>query len=238
MIDIVIPVYNEAGNIEKLFNTIEEDIKSSKRVLIVYDMETDNTLPVLNRIEGNYSFQVESVKNMFGKGALNAIITGMRKASGKSVLVCMADLSDKLDVVDEMDSLIEQGYDLVFGSRYMRGGKQHGGPALKSLFSRLAGLTLHFLTKIPTHDATNSFKLYRKEMLDSLTFESTGGFEIGLEIVVKAYAKGYKITEVPSEWFDREEGQSNFHMWKWLPHYLHWWFYCVFHTWSNFLVNP
>ncbi|MBD5393057.1 MAG: glycosyltransferase family 2 protein [Lachnospiraceae bacterium] len=235
MIDIVVPVYNEAENIEKLFNTIEKDIKSPKRVLIVYDMETDNTLPVLRRIEEKYSFQVKLVKNMYGQGALNAIITGMRKASSKSVLVCMADLSDKLDVVDAMAALIEQGYDLVCGSRYMRGGKQHGGPALKSLFSRLAGLSLHFLTGIPTHDATNSFKLYRKEMLDAFTFESTGGFEIGLEIVVKAYTEGYKITEIPSEWFDREAGKSNFHMWRWLPHYLHWWFLCVFHTWFSFL---
>lgn len=64
-------------------------------------------------------------------------------------------------------------------------------------------------------------------MLEAIPIESTGGFEIGMEITVKAYVAGYRITELPSEWTDREEGESNFHMWKWLPHYLHWYFFCI-----------
>jgi len=171
------------------------------------------------------------IKNNIGRGALNAIKVGMRTAVNEKILVMMADSSDKLDVVDYMCSKMDEGYDLVCGSRYMKGGKQTGVPFLKGLFSRTAGISLHILTAIPTHDVTNSFKLYRKSMLAAILIESTGGFEIGLEITVKAYVMGYKITEVPSQWFDREEGESNFHMWKWLPHYLHWYFYCIGKTW-------
>lgn len=232
MIDIVVPVYNEGSNIKKLLKQIEAEIKSPKEVIVVYDFEEDNTLPVLDQILESFPFPIRREKNLFGKGALNAIVTGMRKSVHEVVLVMMADLSDRLDVVDQMHSkIVEEGYDLVCGSRYMKGGKQNGGPFLKGLFSRMAGLSLHLMTGIPTHDVTNSFKMYRREMLDQIDIESSGGFEIGLEICVKAYLAGYKITELPSEWFDREDGESHFHMWKWMPDYLHWYLLCMKGVW-------
>lgn len=231
MLDIIVPVYNEDKGILKLFDEIQSEIKVPKRVLIVYDFEEDTTLSVVLSEKENYPFEIILVKNNIGRGVLNAIKVGMQTAVNEMILVMMADSSDKLDVVDSMCSKMDEGYDLVCGSRYMKGGKQTGGPFLKGLFSRTAGISLHILTAIPTHDVTNSFKLYRKSMLDKILIESTGGFEIGLEITVKAYVMGYKITEIPSQWFDREEGESNFHMWKWLPHYLHWYFYCIGKTW-------
>lgn len=231
MLDIVVPVYNEAENILRLFDEIQREIKAEKRVLIVYDFDGDTTVPVVREYAPRYPFEIQLVLNALGRGALNAIKTGMAASTNDMVLVMMADSSDRLDVVDSMCALMEQGYDVVCGSRYMKGGKQNGGPILKGLFSRMAGLSLHFLTRIPTHDVTNSFKLYRKSMLEKIRIESTGGFEIGLEICVKAYTEGYRIGEVPSEWFDREEGESNFHLWKWLPHYLHWYLYCIRRTW-------
>ena len=231
MLDIVVPVYNEDKGILKLFDEIEKEIKTPKRVMIVYDFDGDTTVPVVKEHQSDFSYRIDLVLNTLGRGALNAIKMGMRSAEAEMILIMMADSSDRLNVVDSMCDMMNQGYDLVCGSRYMKGGKQNGGPFLKSLFSRIAGLTLHFLTRIPTHDCTNSFKLYRKSMLDRIEIESNGGFEIGLEILVKAYTNGYRIGEVPSEWFDREEGQSNFHMWKWMPSYLHWYWLCVKQTW-------
>lgn len=233
MLDIVVPVYNEANCIKKLFDEIEREIRTPKRVMVVYDFEEDSTIPVVINCRHEYSFCIDLMHNTIGRGVVNAIKYGMEMATNEMVLIMMADLSDKLDVVDSMCELMSSGYDLVCGSRYMKGGKQNGGPLFKGMLSRMAGLSLHVLTKVPTHDCTNSFKLYRKTMLDNLVIESTGGFEIGLEIVVKAYASGYRIGEVPSEWFDREEGESNFHLWKWMPHYLHWYFYCIWHTWTR-----
>ena len=69
--------------------------------------------------------------------------------------------------------------------------------------SRIADLTLHFFTRIPTHDATNNFKMYRSSVLKDIKIESTGGFEIAMEITVKAFKKGYKITEIPTTWNER-----------------------------------
>lgn len=231
MLDIVIPVYNEDKGILRLFEEIEREIKTPKHVMVVYDFDGDTTVPVVKEHQQDYSFRIDLVLNMLGRGALNAIKMGMQTATEEMVLVMMADSSDRLNVVDKMCSLVTEGYDLVCGSRYMKDGKQYGGPVLKSLFSRLAGISLHILTRIPTHDCSNSFKLYRNSMLRAIEIESTGGFEIGLEILVKAYTRGYKIAEVPSEWFDREEGTSHFHMWRWMPKYLHWYFYCIKNTW-------
>lgn len=235
MLDIIVPVFNEAGNIKKLFDEIEKEIRSKKRVSIIYDFEKDTTIPVVKEIMENYTYEIRLIKNKYSQGGvLNAIKTGMEEAEYDKALVMMADLSDKLDVVDSMVAKMDEGYDLVCGSRYMKGGRQNGGPKLKGLFSRTAGVSLHILTRIPTHDVTNSFKMYSKKLLDNIQIESTGGFEIGIEITVKAYIYGYKIAEIPSEWNDRTEGESNFHMWKWLPKYLRWYFYCIKNTWFRF----
>jgi len=139
----------------------------------------------------------------------------------------MADLSDDYGVVDSMCGLIAEGYDIVCGSRYMKGGKQIGGPFLKRTLSRCAGLSLHYLFGVPTRDVTNNFKLYDKALLDELVIESQGGFEVAMEITVKAFTKGYPICEVPAVWLDRRAGKTRFRLWKWLPHYLKWYFYAM-----------
>lgn len=229
---IVIPVYNEDRNIKKAIDLIEEQVTIPHEIHIVYDMDEDTTVPVVRKIAGNYRNPVFLVKNKYGRGVLNAIKTGLESVGTEFVIVTMADLSDPPEVMNRMlQKAREEHADLVCGSRYMKGGKQYGGPFLKGLFSRVAGLSLHWLTHIPTHDISNSFKMYRKSMLDTLTIESAGGFEIGMEITVKAYISGYKISEVPTTWNDRTDGQSNFKLWKWLPHYLHWYGLCVKSTW-------
>jgi hypothetical protein len=138
------------------------------------------------------------------------------------VLISMADGSDEPAIVDGMVALAADGADLVAASRYMRGGHQVGGPVLKRLMSRMAGLTLHWFAGVPTHDPTNNFKLYSRRFLDSVTIESTAGFELALELTVKATLARRRIEEVPTTWRDRTAGQSNFRLRKWLPHYLHW----------------
>lgn len=100
--------------------------------------------------------------------------------------------------------------------------QQIGGPLLKKTLSRLAGLSLRYLARVPTSDVTNRFKLYRKAMVDVLTIESDGGFEIGMEIVIKAHFSGYRVTEVPCTWHNRQQGASRFRILHWMPDYLKW----------------
>ena len=142
-------------------------------------------------------------------------------------VVVMADLSDEISKIDEMFTKISRGYDIVCGSRYIRGGEQIGGPGFKKMLSRMAGISLHYITGIPTHDVSNSFKMYTKKVLNDIEIESHGGFEIGMEITVKSFFKGYKITEIPTVWRDRSAGESKFRLWKWLPEYMHWYLFAV-----------
>ena len=223
-LQIAIPVYNEAGNIAYTLRQIEAKVVTPHYIYIVYDFDEDNTIPVVKEfIREQKAENVFLVKNKYGKGVLNAIRTGFDSTQEGVVLVVMADSSDDMSIVDTMFEKINQGYDIVCGSRYMRGGKQIGGPRFKKFLSRTADISLHLITGIPTHDATNSFKMYRKSVLDDIEIESSGGFEIGMEIVVKAFLKGYKITEVPSTWRDRTAGKSQFRLFKWLPAYI-WWY--------------
>ncbi len=149
---------------------------------------------------------------------LNAIRAGISITKAEVVIVTMADLSDDITIVPRMVELIRDGgYDIVCASRYMRGGQQIGGPLLKKLISRVAGLSLHWLTGLPTHDATNAFRAYRRSVLNETEIESRGGFEYSLEITAKAYAAGRRITEIPSTWRDRSAGQSQFKLRAWLP---------------------
>src|ERR1700694_767711 len=195
---IVIPVYNEADNFPGLRSALLSYIASPFDAYLVYDFDEDNTIPVVQRVidEGDYRFHL--AKNTVRRGVVGAIQTGFKLANRGPVLVVMGDLSDDLSVVDKMLSLYQEGYDLVVPSRYMPGGRMIGGPLLKRTLSRMAGLTLHWFRGVPTCDATNSFKLYDAEMLQTLDIESRGGFEISLEITVKAFIAGYRIAKVPS----------------------------------------
>ena len=225
---IIIPVYNEQDNIEATLLDIEQKVHTPHRIYIVYDFDLDNTLPVIKKMQQN-GLPIELLKNS-SSGVANAIKTGLRNASGDYLLVTMADLSDDYSIVDKMYQLMTQGYDIVCGSRYMKGGKQIGGPFFKKLLSRTAGLSLKYLAGLPVHDATNSFKLYGKSMADSIDIQSENGFEIGMEIVVKAHFAGYKIAELPCTWTDRQAGRSRFRIFKWMPKYLKWYFYALKRT--------
>lgn len=225
-LSIVVPVYNEGDSILKTLYEINNKVKSYQNIYIVYDFDEDTTLKALKSINLK-DYRISLLRNKYGKGALNAIKTGIEESIDDAVLVVMADLSDDLSVVDKMFDLVKNGYDVVCGSRYMKGGAQLGGPKFKGLLSRLAGVSLHYLIGIPTHDVTNSFKMYSRDALKKIVIESTGGFEIGMEITVKAFLNGRRIAEVPSTWRDRAEGKSNFKLFRWLPKYLKWYVYAI-----------
>jgi hypothetical protein len=130
-----------------------------------------------------------------------------------------------------MVTLAEGGADVVCGSRYMPGGRQIGGPVLKGLMSRLAGLTLHWFCGLPAHDLTNGFRAYRRSFLERTPILSATGFSLGLELAVRAHFGGGKIAEVPTTWHDRTAGQSHFRVLAWLPHYLYWYFWAFRQRW-------
>ena len=221
----MIPVYNEGENIAATLEGLMTSVRTRPlEVLLVYDFDGDTTVSVAQRLQPTMP-ELRLVKNDLGRGALNALRVGFRSAAAPYVVVSMADGSDDPADIDRMLAEARRGADLVAGSRYMRGGAQVGGPPLKRTLSRLAGLSLHLLSGLPLHDPTNNFKLYSRRLLDRVSIESRAGFELALELTVKAYRLQLRVAEVPTTWRDRTAGQSRFRMWKWLPHYLRWYAY-------------
>lgn len=220
-LSIVLPVYNEGEAVEPVLRALSAAVKTRHELVVVYDFDGDTTVPVVARLVAEIP-GLRGLRNDLGRGVLNAMKAGIAGTSAPYVLISMADGSDEPEIVDPMVELARGGADVVAASRYMRGGRQIGGPPLKRLMSRVAGLTLHWLARVPTHDPTNNFKLYSRRFLESIVIESAAGFELALELTVKATLARRRIAEVPTTWRDRTAGQSNFKLRKWLPHYLHW----------------
>ena len=224
-LSIVMPVYNEGKVIGQTIKRVESSVEVPHELLIVYDMDEDTTIGPVKKLQKKYP-NVRLVKNIRARGALNALKTGISKAQSETVCVMMADLTDDPKVLNKMMEKFREGFDVVAASRYMKGGHQIGGPFLKQILSRVAGISLHYLVGLPTRDATNSFRLYSKKFLDKVEIESDGGFELAIELTVKAHFGGFLVTEVPTTWTYLAK-ESRFYLAKWLPKYLKWYLWAV-----------
>jgi glycosyltransferase involved in cell wall biosynthesis len=220
-ITLIIPVYDEAETIVPLVEEIERTVRPAWRALVIYDRDDDTTLRKVEDVTARRP-NIRFVRNRLGPGVVNAFRTGFLEAKTRFVVPIMADLSDMPETVNAMHALIHEGYDLVVASRYAPGGAKIGGPRLKNVLSRAANAILHAVTPLPVHDITNAFILYRREVIDSIAIESTGGFEITMEIIAKAFAQGYRIGEVPTTNRDRPAGRSKFKLMHWILKYLYW----------------
>jgi glycosyltransferase involved in cell wall biosynthesis len=232
LVHLIVPVFNEAENFPRLVEQIEQHVPRPYRMIVTYDFDEDTTLPVARELAMTRP-ELQLVKNDFGRGPANAIRAGFAAVSSGPAIVVMADCSDDLSDIAAMLEHYRHGSKIVCASRYMRGGRQQGGPFLKRTLSRLAGLSLYWLARFPTHDATNNFRLYDAELVSELGIESAHGFEIALELTSKAFARGEPITEIPTTWTDRTEGKSNFRLFKWLPLYLKWYWVALKSGWWN-----
>ena len=218
---VVMPVWNEGERVVPTLRAFAAAVRTPFELLVVHDMSEDTTVPVVERLAAEIP-GLRAHRNELGRGVLNAMKAGIAAARAPYVLITMADGSDDYANVDGMVALARDGADVVAASRYMRGGRQLGGPPLKRLLSRTAGLTLHWFAGVPIHDATNNFKLYSRRFLHATSIESEAGFELALELSVKATLQGCRLAEVPTTWRDRTGGESRFRLRKWLPHYLRW----------------
>jgi glycosyltransferase involved in cell wall biosynthesis len=191
---------------------------------VVFDSPDDTTRAPAEKYALEDSRVVPTL-NTYGRGPAQAIRFGIDAARGDVVVVTMADGSDDASQVDQLARLVRRGVVIAVASRYMKGGQQIGAPFLKSQMSRWAGLSLCYLARVGTHDATSSFKAYDRAFVQRVGIESTAGFAIAIELVAKARRHRLPVAEIPSIWLERTSGESNFKVWAWLPIYLHWYRY-------------
>lgn len=217
-LSIIVPAHNEEENISQTIKGIEEEVKIGHELIIINDHSTDKTVAIVSNLMSQYP-NLRLIENTLDGSFANAIKVGLANIKTNLVVLIMGDLCDDLKTIPVMIKKINDGYDVVCGSRYINGGKRVGGSKVKAFFSSCAGWSVFYLLGIPTHDVTNAFKMYKKRVISNMNIDAKG-FEISMEIPLKAYYAGFKITEVPTTWKEREKGRSSFKMLRIIPDYL------------------
>jgi glycosyltransferase involved in cell wall biosynthesis len=225
-ISIIVPAHNEQDNIAEVIERIERSLGLEHELVVVNDHSLDHTVELVEMLSKRYN-NIKLIHNKSPKGFANALKTGFNNVSTDIVIPVMADLCDDLDTVPKMLDKINKGYDIVCGSRYIKGGARLGGSRLKGFLSFWAGRSLSLLLGLPMHDIANAFKMYRKEVIDNIDIQSQA-FEISMEIPLKAYYLGFKITEIPTVWSERTRGQSSFRVLKLLSPYIKLYIWAIF----------
>jgi dolichol-phosphate mannosyltransferase len=229
-IDIVIPVYNEGSNILPVLESFRKSVRTPYRVLICYDREDDDTLPVVREYQQQHAPRtappapIEFVKNPT-RGPLEAILAGFRATTAPMVLMMAADDDYNAPIIDEMAARIRDGAEIAVASRFIPGGYMRDCPWLKALLVRTSAWALYHLARLPSRDASNGFRMFSRRVIDRIPIESKVGFAYSIELLVKAHRLRWKVVDVAAGWSERKTGRSRFAVIKWLPQYLTWFRY-------------
>jgi dolichol-phosphate mannosyltransferase len=195
-------------------------------ILIVDDGSTDSTAVQVLQL-GRSTPEIRLVQNPGPNGFGLAIRKGLEHVTGDAVFIVMADGSDSPeDLLKYYDKLME-GYDCVFGSRFLPGGKVVGYPGHKLIVNRIANWFIKFLFQIRFNDVTNAFKGYRREVIQGVMPLISPHFNLTVEMPMKAVIRGYSFAIVPVTWTNRKTGFSKLRLQEMGSRYL----FIVFHLW-------
>ncbi len=211
-LSIVIPAYNEEGNIQKTVEAFHKELAKNKidhEILIINDNSKDGTEKILKELRRKIK-EVRYINNTPPNGYGFAVRKGLENFKGDCVATVMADLSDRpIDLVTYFRAMENGSYDCVFGSRFMRGGKTINYPKNKLFLNRFTNFVIKLLFGIRYNDTTNAFKLYRRETIEGLKPFLSHHFNLCVELPLKAIVRGYSYTVVPNWWTNRAIGESN-----------------------------
>ena len=209
-LSIIVPAYNEEDCIESTTQLISERLERDKidyEILVVNDNSKDNTEAVLRKINQENP-RIRYINNYYPNGFGFAVRCGLENFSGDAVAVVMADNSDSPDNMVDYYYKLQEGYDCVFGSRFIKGGKVIDYPRHKLIVNRLANLFIQVLFGLKFNDTTNAFKIYRKEVIEGISPLLSHHFNLTVEMPLKAIVRGYSYTTIPITWRNRTTGIS------------------------------
>lgn len=213
-ISIVVPAHNEEENLPRLLDellpVLEENVETKDfELVIVDDNSTDRTPELIEKLAGKDP-RIIPVHRHSKPGFGNAVKEGLKNATGDIVIPVMGDLSDDPHDIPKLVRRIEEGYDVAYGSRFIEGGGTDGYPPAKMVANRAFNNVVRLLFGIKHKDITNAFKAYRKEVLDSIGIDrlEANGFDLTVEMPLKAHIMGFRSAEVPVVWHGRERGEA------------------------------
>jgi dolichol-phosphate mannosyltransferase len=208
LLSVVIPAQNEEGCIASTIEHLHLELRCHDvphEIIVVDDGSTDTTWRTLESLKTQIP-SLRPMQNPAPHGFGRAVSCGFDHMAGDAVVVMMGDESDDCrDVVRYWDKLNE-GYECVFGSRFIRGGVVTGYPKIKLVLNRLTNHFIRLLFGISLNDTTNAFKAYRKEVIDGCRPFIAPHFNMTIEIPLKAIVRGYSWVTIPITWRGRRTG--------------------------------
>lgn len=207
---VVIPARNEAESLPETLREIYKTFREAgipHEIIVVDDGSSDETWKVLSQLKEKEISTLQPFLNQGSHGFGRAIIYGLERIKGDAVVIMMADASDSpRDAVKYWHLLNKEGYECVFGSRFIKGGQVNDYPKIKLLINRCANLFIKILFSISLNDTTNAFKAYRTSVIEGCRPLIAPHFNLTVEIPLKAIIRGYSWKVIPIAWSNRKYG--------------------------------
>lgn len=216
-VSVIIPAYREE---EHIGGTVSDILESFRKKSIKFEI-----IAVIDTIEGDKTFEIVDnlsktnkeiiiIKREGKQGVASGIREGIKKASNDITIIVMADKSENSDDILNLVLKMNDGYDMVFGSRFLEGATVKEYSKKKFIASRLCNFAIRILFNIKSKDITNAVKAYKTSILKNINITSTG-FEIFAELPIKAYTGGFKnFKELPLSHTVRKESISKLNLSK------------------------
>jgi len=214
LLSVVIPARDEEECISSTVEHLNIELSLHKiphEILVIDDGSKDSTWDILNELKTKITNLIP-IQNIANNGFGNAVICGLNHMKGDGVVIMMADQSDDVRDVVSYWNLLNDGWDCVFGSRFIKGGGVIDYPWLKLKINRLANLFIRIAFNIKLNDTTNAFKAYKKTVIDGCRPFLSPHFNLTVELPLKAIVRGFSWTTIPITWRNRRTGVAKLKM--------------------------
>ena len=210
LLSVVVPARNEAETIASVVEHVHLELRLNQihhEIIVVDDGSSDQTWEILQTTAASIS-ALRPIRNEGLNGFGRAVIHGLNQMKGDAVVIMMADLSDDPGDVVRYWRKLQEGYDCVFGSRFLARGGTIDYPLPKLVLNRLANWIIRLLYRIDLNDTTNAFKAYRREAIDGCRPLLAPHFNLTIELPLKSIVRGYSWTTIPITWRNRQSGAT------------------------------
>ncbi len=209
LFSIVIPAHNEEESLPSTLRGIYETLERERiphEIVVVDDGSHDRTWAVLQELRQAIP-TLAPVQNPGPNGFGLAVVCGLDHMRGDACAIVMADASDAPDDAVRYWRLLNEGWDCVFGSRFIKGAEVVGYPKVKLAVNRLANFLVRIGFNIALNDTTNAFKAYRRTVIDGCRPFLSPHFNLTVELPLKAIVRGFSWTVIPISWRNRKLGE-------------------------------